>query len=93
MSDPIGHIEDCNLNHYSLQLSLYMYIILKHNPRFEAGDLTVQHVVFEKEGVNEYGYPITRHAENGDPLLKDVVKYKVPYLKDEVLTIIKWLKT
>jgi len=92
MTDPIGHIEDCNLNHYNLQLSLYMYIILKHNPRYDPGELIVQHVVFEKEGADEYGYPIIKHADNGDPILKDVIKYKVPYLKDEVLSVINWLK-
>ena len=30
MFNPVSHLDDCNLNHYNLQLSLYMYIILKH---------------------------------------------------------------
>ena len=28
MNSPVNHLDDCNLNHYALQLSLYMYIIL-----------------------------------------------------------------
>ena len=27
---PIGHVEDCNYNHYSLQLSLYKYLLEKN---------------------------------------------------------------
>ena len=27
MYNPISHLDDCNLNHYNLQLSIYMYII------------------------------------------------------------------
>ena len=56
---PLNHLDDCNLNHYTLQLSLYMYIILKHNPRLSAGKLTLQHVVFEEEfDKDPYGYPL-----------------------------------
>ena len=49
MFKPLNHLDDCNLNHYNMQLSLYMYIILKHNPRLKPGKLTIQHVSFEKE--------------------------------------------
>jgi len=92
MNPPIAHIEDCNLQHYTLQMSIYMYIILKHNPRLTPGKLTLQHILFEREGADQYGYPITKYAENGDPIVKEVVKYEVPYLKDEVMTLINWLK-
>lgn len=92
MASPLSHIEDCNLQHYTLQMSIYMYIILKHNPRLTPGKLTLQHVLFEKEGEDKYGYPITKYSEEGDPVVKEVVKYEVPYMKDEVLTMINWLK-
>ena len=92
MEAPISHIEDCNLMHYTLQMSLYMYMILKHNPRLTPGRLTLQHVVFEREGVDQYGYPITKYSAEGDPIVEEVVTYEVPYLKDEVLTMINWLK-
>lgn len=92
MNPPLGHIEDCNLMHYTLQMSIYMYIMLKHNPKLTPGKMTIQHIVFEKEGTDEYGYPIISYAENGDPVVKEVVSYSVPYLKDEVLTMINWIK-
>ena len=28
MNPPVSHLDDCNLNHYNLQLSIYMYMIL-----------------------------------------------------------------
>lgn len=92
MNPPLGHIEDCNLMHYTLQMSIYMYIILKHNPRLKPGTMVLQHVTFEKEGEDEYGYPITKYAENGDPIVKEIIPYHVPYLKEEVITMINWLK-
>jgi hypothetical protein len=33
MAHPVSHLDDCHLNHYALQLSMYMFIILKHNPK------------------------------------------------------------
>lgn len=69
-----------------------MYIILKHNNRLTPGKLTLQHVTFEKEGENEYGYPITKYSETGDPIIDEIKIYEVPYLKEEVLTMINWLK-
>ena len=54
MLGPLAHLDDCNYNHYSLQLSLYLFIILKHNPRYKPGRLILQHVIFEKESENKY---------------------------------------
>ena len=89
---PCSHLDDCHLNHYALQLSLYMYIMLKHNHHLKEGKLEIHHIIFEKEGEDKYGYPITAMDPNGDPILKELVKYELPYLKDEVRNIIKWLK-
>jgi len=92
MLNPVMHLDNCNFNHYSLQLSLYMYIILKHNPLLKAGDMCLHHVVFETEGSDKYGNPILRYNEqNGDPIVKDVKKMDVPYLKREVIDIINWV--
>lgn len=92
MSGPIAHLDDCNLSHYNIQLSMYMYMILKHNPRLKPGKLTIHHIVFENEGEDKYGYPITRRAENGDPIVKAVVPYELPYLKQECISLVNWLK-
>lgn len=92
MHNPISHIEDCNFMHYNLQMSIYMYIILKHNPRLKPGKLTLQHVTFEKVGDDEYQYPISKYDDNGEPIIDEITSYDVPYMKEEVLTMIKWLK-
>ena len=92
MFKPVNNLDDCNLNHYNLQLSIYMYIILKHNPKLKPGKLTIQHVTFEKEKDDEYGYPINKYDSNGDPIIKEIKMYNLPYLKDEVRSLIMWIK-
>jgi len=89
---PVNNLDDCSFNHYALQLSIYMYIILKHNPKLKPGNIYIHHVIFEQEGDDEYGYPIYKKLDNGDPVVKEVIVMDVPYLKDEVLSIISWLK-
>ena len=91
MFNPVGHLDDCNLNHYNLQLSIYAYIIRKHNPKLKIGKLTVQHVKFKQIGEDKYGYPINEHI-NGEPILEEIKMYELPYLKQEVISIINWLK-
>ena len=91
MQHPVSHLDDCNFNHYALQLSIYMYIILKHNRKLRAGKIYIHHVIFEVEGTDEYGYPITMYSSNGDPVVKEVIQMEVPYLADEVISIINWL--
>lgn len=91
MFAPLTHLDDCNLNHYNLQLSIYAYIIKKHNPKLKIGKLTIQHVKFKQLGTDTNGYPINEHV-NGEPVVEDIKIYDLPYLKDEVRTLIMWLK-
>jgi len=91
MFNPINHLDNCNLIHYNLQLSIYAYIIKKHNPKLNIGDLVIQHVKFESDGDDDYGYPITRLV-NGEPVIKEIKMYNLPYLKQEVINMINWLK-
>ena len=93
MNPPVSHLDDCNLNHYNLQLSIYMYMILKHNPQLKPGKLTIHHIQFEEqEEKDEFGYPITLLNDDGDPIIKDIVVYDLPYMKDEVMSIMLWYK-
>ena len=92
MYKPLSHLDDCNLMHYSLQLSIYMYIILKHNPKLKAGSLIVQHVSFEKEGENAFGYPITKYDKQGEPIIKEIKMYDLTYMTEEVRSLIMWIK-
>ena len=91
MLGPLSHLDDCNLNHYALQLSIYMYIILKHNPKLKPGMIAIEHITF-KGDVDKYGGRILQYDPNGDPIVDEITRYKLPYLKKEVLDIIKYLK-
>jgi hypothetical protein len=92
MTAPVTHLDDCNLNHYALQLSLYMFIILKHNPKLKFGSLTIHHIMFEEVDKDKFGNPITALDTNGDPIVKDIVQYDLPYLKQEVISCLHWLE-
>jgi|TARA_R110001592_G_scaffold54388_2_gene166388 hypothetical protein len=92
MYNPVNNLDDCNLQHYNLQMSLYAYIIKKHNPKLKIGKLQIQHVSFEKEGENKFGYPISKYNDQGEPMIKEIKIYNLPYLKDEIDSLVMWLK-
>ena len=92
MNQPLDHLDDCNYFHYALQLSIYMYMIIKHNPKLKPGSLIIHHVLFETEGDDENGYPIAKRSENGEPIVKEVIPYTLPYLREEVVSLFNWLK-
>ena len=91
MAPPLAHLEDCHLMHYALQLSLYLYIIIKHNPRLKPGKLVLDHVIFEIDHKDEYDNPVYKQDEFGNFIVKEVVPYVVPYLKSEVIAMINYL--
>lgn len=91
MISPLSYLDDCNFNHYALQLSIYMYIIIKHNPKLKPGKIHIHHVKFEEEGKDKYGYPITKYTLEGDPVIKEIIQIPINYLKDEVISIVHWL--
>lgn len=93
MSKPVSHLQDCNFNHYSLQLSIYMYIILRHNPHLKPGKIELHHIKFKEEPEkNEYGNPIYLKDKQGNFIVDQIVPYTVPYLKKEVKDIIEYVK-
>lgn len=92
LKSPLNHLDNCNFNHYALQLSMYMYMILKHNHSLKPGIMEIHHILFEKDGEDKYGYPIIKHSSDGNPIVKEVVPYTIPYLKKEVISIINYLK-
>jgi len=92
MNPPLTHLDDCNLMHYALQLSLYMYVILKHNPKLSPGTLTIHHILFEEADRDKFNNPITALDTNGDPIVKDIVPYDLPYMKKEAIAMIHWLE-
>jgi hypothetical protein len=90
MLGPCSHLDDCHINHYALQLSTYMYVMLKHNPRLKPGKIEIHHITFEVESEDEYGYPIVAVDQMGDPIVKEVIPYELPYLKKEVFNMIAY---
>jgi hypothetical protein len=92
MQPPLSHLDDCHMSHYALQLSIYMFMILKHNPQLRAGKLIIHHVIFEEAGRDKFDNPITLRNEQGDPVVKGVIPYELPYLKSEVLTLLTYVK-
>lgn len=94
MLAPVQHLDDCTFNHYALQLSIYAYIILRHNPTLTLGKLTIEHVSFETAGEDKHGYPITKLTEDtNEPIIKNVKLITVPYLLKEVQQILHWVKS
>jgi thiol-disulfide isomerase/thioredoxin len=91
LSPPLDNLDDCNFNHYALQLSIYMYIILKHNPKLKPGRIFIHHISFEQEDVDKWGYPIAKLNYNNEPIVKEVIPIAVPYLVDEVISIMHYL--
>jgi hypothetical protein len=91
MLAPLMHLEATKLNEYALQLSIGMYMILRHNPLLKPGPMTLNHVTFEIESEDQYGYPIMK-LENNEPILKGIEKIEVPYLKREVELMFEFIK-
>jgi len=92
MLDPINHLPDCNFWHYALQLSFYMYMVIKHNHKLKPGKLRLDHVIFEDDGLDSKGNKIHKLDIDGHPIIKDVVRHDLPYLKSEVISIINHIK-
>lgn len=92
MLQPVNHLMDCNFTHYSLQLSLYMYMILKHNPQLSFGGLEILHVLFEEESRDKYDNPIYKIDEHGDFIVKGEFPYEVKYLKQECQLLMNILR-
>jgi len=88
----LDHLDDCHIVHYGLQLSLYLYMILKHNPQFIPGKLVIDHVIFEEEARDKYNYPIYKKDSSGNYVIKDLKHYPVPYYKSEVIAMINYLR-
>ena len=74
MLPPISHLEDCNLNHYNLQLSLYGWMLEQFG--YEVVHLEIQHADLVKE-------------DNNWKVVKETV-YEFPYLKQEIENMLNY---
>lgn len=90
LMSPVENIMDCNYWHYSLQLSIYMKLILLRNKALKPGTLTLNHVEFELEGRDRYSFPIIKLVD-GYPVVRKKTKILAPYLEKEAIAILKTL--
>jgi hypothetical protein len=67
-------------------------MILKHNPRLKAGKLVIEHIQFKEAGRDAYDNRVVFYDSNGEPLVDKIVQYHLPYLKEEVISIINHMK-
>lgn len=74
MQYPLNHLDDCNFNHYTLQLSTYAWMLQKLNPDFVIKDLILNH--YDHEGNNTL-----YHCE----YLKDDVEKMLKFYKKQVI--------
>jgi len=92
MKAPLNHLEDCEFNHYALQLSIYMYIMLKYNYNLTPGKLQIHHIEFEIAEKDEFGFPTLAVDPTGEPIISKVNRIDLPYMKKEVVSMFRWLK-
>jgi hypothetical protein len=71
MYAPLSHIEDTTLEHYTLQLSIYAYMLQQINPEFNIKLLRIIHV--DREG-NETLYDLQYRKEDVKKLFKHYEK-------------------
>jgi hypothetical protein len=91
MQKPMQHLDDCEYNHYGLQLSLYLYIVLRHNPLLMPGTMTINHVRLKESSKDKYGYPVHQLID-GEPVIESITPIVIPYMHHEAQAIINWIK-
>lgn len=89
MLPPLSHLDDANGNHYSIKMSLYMYMLWKANKgKLLPGDIIIEHIIMERDPDND-GLPILK---DGKPVVQRIDTIRLPYRKQEVIEMLKTLK-
>ncbi len=79
----LSHLEDCELNSYTLQLSLYMKMLLHHNPDKKPGKLTIEHVKFKVKEYDKHNYPVHERTPDGGYIVESIEYIQCKYLEKE----------
>lgn len=74
MKYPLNNLDECNLNHYYLQLSTYAWMLQKLNPNFVISTLKIVH--FDHKG---------KQTIYNVPYLKDEVEKMLKYHKKQLI--------
>jgi hypothetical protein len=87
---PLHKLDDANGNLYAIKMSLYMYLLWKANKgKFKPGEIIIEHVTLKRDPDND-NIPVLDNL--GNPIVIKVQKIKLPYLKKEVIEMLKTLK-
>lgn len=81
---PISHLEVFNLNDFSLQLSIYAYLLELYG--YEIDRLIIEHVTFKER---DKGYLHLLDSIKSNNLQEESVDYEVPYLREEAKALLK----
>jgi PD-(D/E)XK nuclease superfamily len=68
MLPPLNHLDDCNMNHYALQLSTYAYLLKTIRPEFTIKRLVIYHIDHD-------GNETTHEVKYLEKEVKDMLKY------------------
>ena len=71
MKYPLNNLDDCNLNHYYLQLSTYAWMLQKFNPNFKINILKIVH--FDHNG-NQTIYDVPYLKDDVEKMLKHFIR-------------------
>lgn len=47
---PVGNLDDCHFSIYSLQVNVYMYMLLQANRNLKMGNMEILHIKFNEDG-------------------------------------------
>ena len=89
MLEPIEHLDDCKGILYALKMSLYMYLLWKANKgALKPGDIIIEHIQLKRD---DDGLPVLDNS-NSPIVLGSPKKIQLPYLKKEVIAMLKTIK-
>lgn len=77
---PLNHLDDCNFNHYCLQLNLYAFLIKQHNRHLDIGSMFIEHIK------GEY------NPETDSFKLVEIIPYEIPDLQKDVKVTLEFYK-
>lgn len=80
MLDPISHLDDCNMVHYQIQLSIYGWMLEQFG--YEVVGMEIEHYELEKEG--EEQWRIIDQTNHGLEYIPDMVKKMLKHGGHEV---------
>jgi hypothetical protein len=81
---PVSHIDECAGMEYTLQLSLYAYMIEKYSG-LKCNSLWINHVIFKRDCMDEIMID-----DEGFEAVEDVNKIELTYMKDEAKAILDY---